>query len=126
MARPSKLTPEVQERITQAVRTGATYELAAGYGGVVYSTFNTWMTKGEKARTGKYREFYEAIKLAESAAAVGWLAKIEKAASDGSWQAAAWKLERRYPEDYGRQVQENRNSGETTIRVIYGSDSSAT
>jgi hypothetical protein len=28
---------------------------------------------------------------------------IDKAAADGKWQAAAWKLERRYPTQYGRQ-----------------------
>ncbi len=28
---------------------------------------------------------------------------IDKAAADGKWQAAAWKLERRYPSQYGRQ-----------------------
>jgi hypothetical protein len=35
------------------------------------------------------------------------LAKIEKAASDNNWAAAAWKLERRYPDVYGRTVQEH-------------------
>jgi hypothetical protein len=37
---------------------------------------------------------------------VGWLAKIEAAANEGAWQAAAWKLERRYPHEYGRSAVE--------------------
>lgn len=94
MARKSKLTPEVQERIVQAISMGATYELASQFGGIHYDTFNEWM-KGKP-------DFSEAVKAAEGRAVVGWLAKIEKAASDGNWQAAAWKLERRYPENYGR------------------------
>lgn len=105
MARPTKFTPDTTQKIIAAIQVGATYELAAQYGGVSYNTFNEWMKKGEAAQSGAFLEFYEAIKAAEGRAAVGWLAKIEAAASDGNWQAAAWKLERRYPEKYGRQVQ---------------------
>lgn len=120
MARPTKLTPDTQQRIIQAIRMGATYEHAAAYGGIAYNTFNEWrkraevelqrrdnprVTEGTKQWETEqpYVEFYEAIKKAEGDAVVGWLAKIEKAASDGNWQAAAWKAERRYPEAYGRQ-----------------------
>lgn len=101
--RPSKLTPETQTRIVQAIRVGATYELAAQFGGIAYNTFNEWMKKGEDAKAGRYRDFYEAVKEAEGDAAIKWLAVIDKAAAD-SWQAAAWKLERRYPNEYGRRV----------------------
>ena len=101
--RPSKLTPETQTRIVQAIRVGATYELAAQFGGIAYNTFNEWMKKGENAKAGRYRDFYEAVKEAEGDAAIKWLAVIDKAAAD-SWQAAAWKLERRYPNEYGRRV----------------------
>jgi len=102
MARPTKYTPERVKRITDALRMGATYELACGYAGIGFDTFNQW----RKTKP----EFFEMLKEAEGAAAVGWLAKIEKAANDGEWQAAAWKLERRYPDDYGRRVNDNRNT----------------
>jgi transposase len=126
MGRPTKLTPETQARVCDALRLGATYELAAQYGGIAYNTFNEWRKRGEseldrmaKARKNTdarpsecpFVEFYEATKDAESTAAIGWLAKIEKAASDGAWQAAAWKLERRYPNDYGRTVVQTEHSG---------------
>jgi hypothetical protein len=103
MARRSKLTPAVQQRICDAIGIGATYELAAAYGGVAFETFRRW-------REGN-RAFCAAIESAEARAVVGWLAKIEKAASEGTWQAAAWKLERRYPADYGRTVQQVEHSG---------------
>ena len=96
MARKSKYTPETVAKIIQAIKMGATYELAAGYAGIHYDTFNEWMK--HKA------EFSEQVKSAEGVGAMIWLAKIERAASDGNWQAAAWKLERRYPHMYGRNV----------------------
>ena len=117
MGRPSKLTPKTQERIIGAIRVGATYALAAQYGGVAYNTFNEWMKKGEAAKRGAYREFYDAIKSAEGDAAVKWLALIDKAAAE-TWQAAAWKLERRYPGDYGRTVQSVEHSGRIDVRSL--------
>lgn len=108
MAARSKLTPDVQERICQAIAIGATYDLAAKYGGVDYRTFHRWRESN--------RQFCQAVEDAEGRAVVGWLAKIEKAANEGAWQAAAWKLERRYPADYGRTVQDQhvRLSGTVT------------
>jgi len=96
MARKSKYTPETVAKIVQAIKLGATYELAAGYAGISESLFYEWL-KGKP-------EFLEALKGAEGTGAMIWLAKIEQAASDGNWQAAAWKLERRYPHMYGRNV----------------------
>ena len=100
--RPSKLTPQVKGRLVQAIKLGATYEHACNFAGIAYSTFRSWMVRGEKAKTGEFLNFLEAIKDAEGAALVGWLAMIEKAAQDGDWKASAWKAERRYPKDYGR------------------------
>lgn len=109
--RDSAYTPERVQRIVNAIRMGATYKLACKYGGIVESTFYKW--KLER------KEFSEAIQEAEGAAAVGWLAKIEQAANEGTWQAAAWKLERRYPQDYGRTSVEvsGRDGGPVQIEV---------
>jgi transposase len=94
--RPTQRTPENAKRLMDALRMGATYEIACGYAGISTDTFQRWRAADAA--------FAAQIKEAEGAAAVGWLAKIEKAANDNVWQAAAWKLERRYPEQYGRQV----------------------
>jgi hypothetical protein len=107
MARPLKLTPVIQDRICAAIATGAVYRLAAAYGGVDYDTFRRWMKRAQAPRApALFRGFYEAVKNAEATATVGWLAVIERAARDGTWQAAAWKLERRYPQDWGRRILE--------------------
>ena len=107
MARPTKFTLETRQRIVQAIELGATYELAAAYGGISYDSLRDWLKRGEKSKDGDYLQFFEDVKRAEGKAAVTWLAKIEKAASEGNWQAAAWKLERRYPRQYGRTVHEH-------------------
>lgn len=94
MARPSKYTPERVERFLQAVRLGSPFKFAAAYAGIDHATYVNWRER--------YSDFSAQVKEAEAAAVVGWLAKIEKAANEGSWQAVAWKAERRYPEEFGR------------------------
>jgi len=46
MARPTALTPAVQQRILDAIRAGMFIERAARYGGIDASTFRRWMEKG--------------------------------------------------------------------------------
>jgi len=102
-----KMTAAVEKRIAKAIRMGATYAMAAQYGGISYHTFRLWMNEGEKPdASDEFRDFHDAIRAAEAHAVVHLLSKIEAAASSGTWQAAAWKLERRYPHDYGRNVHE--------------------
>jgi hypothetical protein len=113
MGRTSKCTPERQEKLCHAIELGATYVHACNFAGISYETFRRWMRESPA--------FHDAIKEAEGKATVGWLARIEKAASEGNWTAAAWKLERRYPNDYGRRdgregLQEARE-GEEQVKV---------
>jgi len=96
--RPTRYTPERVAKILQAIRVGATQRAAAAYAGIDDSTVMRWKHK--------YPSLATAINEAEGAAMVGWLAKIEAAANEGAWQAAAWKLERRYPHEYGRSAVE--------------------
>ncbi len=105
--RPTKYTPDVVKRLTDAISMGAPYELACKYAGIHIDTFITW----RKAKP----EFSLAVENAEGSAVVGWLAKIEKAANDGVWTAAAWKLERRYPQMFARQVIEHQGSQSNPI-----------
>ena len=103
MARPTKYNADTAKKICDAIRIGATYKLACNFAGISEDTFALWRKK--------IPEFDTDVVQAEGAGAVGWLAKIEKAANDGTWQAAAWKLERRYPQQYGRQVIEQQHTG---------------
>lgn len=113
--RKTKYTPDTVKRLTDAITLGATFGHACKYAGISEDTFARWRKQ--------YADFAEAIEAAEGKGILQWLAKIEAAANNGSWQAAAWKLERRYPQLYGKTVTEQ--SGEITVVVkrVKGNDS---
>lgn len=103
MARPTKLTAEVKDRIMQAVQAGNYLETAAQYAGIDSSTLRRWVQKGEAPSAPEpYRSFCTALKSARAAAEVRSVALIQQAATGGTWQAAAWYLERSYPDRWGR------------------------
>lgn len=106
MGRRSKISEQITADLVTAFSLGATHRVACQYAGIAPDTLYEWLDRGARGEK-LFIEFAERINLANGRAAVGWLAKIEKAANDGTWQAAAWKLERRYPQEYGRTVQEH-------------------
>ena len=72
-----------------------TVKAACALAGVGQSTYFDWVaTKSD---------FQELIKRAESEMKERALKVINQAAQNGQWQAAAWLLERREPNEYGRQ-----------------------
>lgn len=121
MPRPTKLTPETQARIIQALEAGNYFETACGYAGVSATTGYNWMNKGRESTSGIYFEFLNAVEKASSNAEARNVALIQQAAKD-TWQAAAWWLERRAPDRWGRQRQEitGANGGDIVIKVVRG------
>jgi hypothetical protein len=101
MGRPTKLNAEVQEKIVSLVRAGNYPEVAAQAAGVAGRTYYEWMSKGEDGRE-PYAQFMQAVKEAQAAAESHAVTIIRKAALDGSWQAAAWFLERSKAERWRR------------------------
>ena len=101
--RPTKLTPEVRDRIIEALRAGNYQDAAAAYAGIGPATFYRWMERGRAADAEPdYREFREAVERARAEAEVRNVALVQRSAADGTWQAAAWFLERSYPSRWGR------------------------
>ncbi len=100
MVRPTGLTPDVQERICQAIRAGAPPETAAVYAGIGKSTYYAWMRRGERG-AGPFVEFREAIKKALAEFEVRTVTLVQQAAP-ADWQAAMTLLERRFPDRWGR------------------------
>lgn len=107
--RPTKYTPETVKRILEAIKLGVAYVDAANYGGVSFETFNEWRKQ--------YPEFSEAVESASGQAVTACMAKIQKAATEGSWQASAWILERRHPDRYGRTRVELTGAGGGPVAV---------
>lgn len=110
---------------------GATNEIAARYGGVSETSFYEWIRRGgQDADSGletEFSQFAAAVKDARADSDMTDLAAIKDAINNGTWQAAAWRLERRYPKDFGRSVREEKPSV-TTLRfeIAGGEDKSDT
>jgi transposase len=101
LGRPSKLTPETQVALLEGIELGLSYERACSLAGIHYATLRRWIVKGETAKSGEFREFCEALRGAEARGVAAMLELIRQSANEGQWRAAAWILERRYPEHYG-------------------------
>ena len=101
MARPTKLTDELQEAICQRVSNSESPAAAAQACGIAESTHYDWMKRGSLGDS-PYSEYSEAIKKAQAEAESSHVANIQKAGADGKWQASAWWLERTMPEKYGK------------------------
>ena len=88
-----KYKPELVNEIIKYIEAGNYQKTACEAVGISEETFYTWMK--EKP------EFSESIKKAESKAIARNVMIIQKAAQT-SWQAAAWFLERKDYERWGR------------------------
>jgi transposase len=102
LGRPAKLTPELQNKICDAIRAGNYLETAAAFAGIGKSTFYDWLRRGQRVSKGIYHDFSEAVEKALADSEARDVALIAKAAADGQWQAAAWRLERKFPDRWGR------------------------
>jgi len=98
--RPTKLTPDLQAKIVEALKAGNYAEVAARHVGIASSTFYDWMKRGGEGDR-RFSEFSEAIGEAEAFAHARAVTIIAKAMAD-DWKAAAWYLERKYHDEWGR------------------------
>lgn len=89
----TKYNNETRQVLIKALGLGAPIQIACKAAGITDGLFRRWRKKaiaGDK----KYLTFFIRLKKAEGEAALAWLTKIEEAIAKGTWQAAAWKLER--------------------------------
>ena len=104
MSRPTKLTPEVQRTLTFALGEGASVEHACDYAGIHKDTFYAWLKRGEDGDDA-FSDFSDAVTRARGQGIVTDLCAISDAVRAHDWHAAAWRLQHRYPAEYGAKIQ---------------------
>ena len=148
MARPTKLTQEVQDNICNWLKLGYYQEDAAIMAGISASPYYEWIKKGEQERVAleegedmlslgetslpapeeeaqeievfyPFLEFSEAVKKARAEAEGAHIRNIRKAADNGVWQASAWFLERSHPKKWGKRSQLELNAGQADEPVQF-------
>lgn len=117
---PSKLTPERQAKVVEALKAGLYRKDAAAWAGVSYDSMRNWMNRGQAARSGRFRDFFLAVVETEEKTKMLLTLSVLTAARgtpsqtitrpDGTrvtthgkkadWKAAAWMLSRKYPEEW--------------------------
>lgn len=97
---PMELTDKIKTRLKEAIRKGAPYSIACNYAGIAETTFYKWKRDAKVGKNEAFAQFLQELKQDEGETALIWLQKIDDAMQDGQWQAAAWKLERRYYSEF--------------------------
>lgn len=101
MGRKTKLTKKLINDAEKLIKLGNYNTTVCQYLGIHQSTWYKWLQEGEQAKSGLKREFFDRIKSAESHAEIRNVQLIQQSAND-TWQAAAWYLERKFPDRWGK------------------------
>jgi transposase-like protein len=113
VGRPSKLDEETLGEIVKMLASGCSVETAARAHGVGESTLYRWLARGRVALdkseetedvVAESEELYATlagdVEKARARSKISALVTLRQAAAAGAWQAAAWYLEREFPEEY--------------------------
>ena len=127
IGRPTKLTPQLQEKICSYIAQGNYLVTACNAVGIDYLTYNNWTKWAEEQADnggGIYLDFLHATKRAEAQAEASRVARIEASGKTGNWLADMTHLERRHPDRWGRRdrhqvdITEHKTITITEIEVI--------
>jgi hypothetical protein len=137
--RNSKITMEMIQDAALAISKGCTVKDASALIGIPERTWFRWRARGDRLlryiedceERGEvpslreddelYIEFNDQITMALPYRKLELRQIIEKAA-DKNWTAAAWMLERQYPDEYSRQVKVEHSWENELIPLIQGGD----
>ena len=97
----SKLTKDRCDFICENLRRGNYISTCCKAVGISRSTFALWKRKGKQG-IEPYKTFLERVEQAEADGELRSMEIIDEVASGGNWLASAWKLERKYPQRFGK------------------------
>jgi len=113
-----KCTDAAIAKAVQLKKAGATNKNIAAALSIREETFSRWI---HQPKSEKQTQLGQALKKAEADYEAALLSIIAKAGQERDWKAAAWLLERKYPETYARQekrVYEGANTKEAPTIVL--------
>jgi len=110
-----KLTPEFIREFAGLIATGLKNIDACDVMGVSESRFYAWM---REPRDEMEEKLYQALKKARGQRKGVMLKTIMQAAQGGQWQAAAWYLERVYPQEFAKTVRKEEDGSAAQIDAI--------
>jgi len=89
--RPTVMTPDKEKEILAILTMGGSRNVAADYVGIAQGTLHDCIKRNA--------DFSERVKNAE---AKGQIRHLKKVSESDQWQASAWMLERKWPNEFGR------------------------
>ena len=100
----AKYSADRHATIVEAIRVGNSKAVATRLAGVQDTTFHDWCKQGRDmpGRFPQYAKLVEDVEQALAEFEASRVALVKTAGDNGAWQAAAWWLERRKPDDWGR------------------------
>lgn len=112
------ITAAQRKKLLDTIRLGVNKDDAAKLAGIPRRTFFEWLEKGKQpdAPAG-YRKFFEDVEVALIQVEQKRLGVIDRASAE-EWQAAAWLLERKFPDRYGRRTRLDGNINVTATPVL--------
>jgi transposase-like protein len=110
VSRPPKYNEQRAQRVLEAIRAGATRRAAAGHAGVDDATLYRWIER--------YASFATLLTRVEDDVEVRCTATILQASLE-DWRAAAWWLERRRSESYGRRFEPDTLAAAVTTVTVH-------
>lgn len=119
---PFKLTQELQEKICAGLRAGNYIQVVCEANHINPGTFYNWMERGKEKRGKEFIAFFNAARESIAYSEMKLVVSIDRHANGravqmdsqgrviheqvpSDWRAAAWLLERKFPDRWGKRDQ---------------------
>jgi transposase-like protein len=122
--RPRELCPEIIEAVRTGLEGGLSMSATCGLIGIDRGTVYRWKAKGAEEEDGLYADLYAAIESANANAMQKALdaiyAALDPEGKKYDWRAAAWFLERRFPQEWGQKQEVTQKKIRVkTVRLLH-------